>query len=219
MYIVLDELLVKHELEVDPEKPLILVEDKDKDKDKGGCLNIQTEDKKNWWIEKDQFVETEVPADLKKKTAARKAYMPTGKRLIGYAKNPVTNAHTLEAGTLIVPWSRPWLIAGEFQERQYEGKLWIQIFKPDPNKIFWAEKSAVKYLSDADWKDFRKVEEHGQFSADGFMDDEGLQRLIQESQKGRTDTKTVQSDKDEMVRHVVTRHPHRVEQSGHRSAL
>lgn len=204
---VLDELLVKHELEVDPEKPLIVVEDKDKDKDKGGCLNIQTEDKKNWWIEKDQFVETEVPADLKKRKAARKAYMPTGKRLIGYVKNPVTNARTLEAGTLIVPWSGPWLNAGEFQERQYEGKLWIQIFKPDQNKIFWAEKNAVKYLSDADWKDFRKVEEHGQFSTDGFMDDEGLQRLIQESQKGHTETKAAQSDKDELVRHVVTRHP------------
>jgi len=115
---------------------------------------------------------------------------------------------SLTKGMNIIPWIDPWLKSGEFREETINGKTWIQVYLPEENSLLWADKSCVKYTSDADWPDFHKLEESGQFSEDGFMDDVGLQAMIAAYDKdleGKNKEKIAQDE--EKLRHLITRHP------------
>jgi len=203
---VLNELLSKKELAVEQNKPLTVVNGKiDR-----GYLRIKVDEENKLWIAQDQFHEenNSVPHPRQRgKTQVQKQFIPVDKRVFGYVHHPVDNAQVLDTGTAIIPWMAPWLNTGEFQERSHEGKVWIQIYLPDKNQIVWAEKGTVNYVSDADWKNFRKQEEHGNYSQDGFIDDEGLERLIEDSQRQREAKPGAPLDKDHLLRHLVTRHP------------
>lgn len=115
---------------------------------------------------------------------------------------------SLTKGMNIIPWIDPWLKAGEFREETINGKTWIQVYLPEENRLLWADKNCVKYTSDADWPDFHKLEESGQFSEDGFMDDVGLQAMIAAYNKDREEkNKEKIAQNEEKLRHLITRHP------------
>ncbi|PFH12588.1 putative chitinase [Collimonas sp. PA-H2] len=204
--LVQDELLSKQIVKVDPKKPLTL----DKEQGTNGYKKIHIE-KQKLWVSDDQIAteEIEIPDPKHKgKKIAHTQHQALNKELHAYVKDPVKNVSTLAKDKPVIPWMDPWLASGEFQEEINEGKTWVQVFAPDTNKLYWAEKNTIKFSSDADWPDFQKIEEHGQFSDDGFIDDDGLQKLLDGYDKDRAEKNKGKLAQDEdKLRHLVTKHP------------
>lgn len=203
---VLEELHSKEAIVVDPVKPLTLA----KEESGNGFKKISV-GKHSYWVSDDQITKTEVdvpnPRD-KKQTIRQTQHRAKSAELRCYRKDPVMNLKILSKGTSIVPWVSPWMKAGEFREESADGKSWVQVYVPDTNKLYWADKSTLHYTSDADWPDFCKVEEHGLFSNDGFIDDDGLRKLCDAYQKNRIDKNTNALAADqEKLRHLISRHP------------
>lgn len=200
------ELFAKETFTVDPSKPLSVGTHPSTD----GHKKI-TVGKQSYWVSEDQITSREVDvADPKhkKETIKRTQYFANTKDLQGYIKNPAKNDRTLAKGSPIIPWLDPWLKAGEFREVTFDNKLWIQVYVPDTNSLYWAEKTAVSYISDADWPNFHKQEEHGSFSNDGFIDDDGVQKLLDAYEKGSVGkNQHALGDDEEKLRHLITKHP------------
>lgn len=203
---VLEELLQKETLSVDPAKPLTV----DKAGSGDGYQKI-TVGKHSYWVSEDQITSAEVDVPNpknKKQTIKQTQHHANAKDLHVYKKNPVKNQKTLAKGSSVVPWMDPWMKAGEFREESADGKTWVQVFLPAGNDVYWAEKSAIKTSSDADWPDFHKLEETGAFSSDGFIDHDGLQSLFAAYEKDRADKNlTALAADEDKLRHLVTRHP------------
>ncbi|WP_211441828.1 glycoside hydrolase family 19 protein [Collimonas humicola] len=201
-----DELLKKQTLSVDPKKPLVL----DKRQNGGGYTKLLN-DKHALWVSDDQLTteEIEVPDPKHKgKKLKHTQHKARDKNLQVYDKDPVKNVSTLAKGTPVIPWLDPLLKSGEFLQEEHEGKTWVPIFTPDNNKLHWAEKTEIKYSSDADWPDFQKMEEHGQYSDDGFIDDEGMQKLLEAYDKDRAEASKDKLAQDEKkLQHLITKHP------------
>lgn len=201
-----EELLTKQTLNVDPTKPLAV----DKNPSTDGYKKI-TVDKRTYWVSDDQITarDVEVPDPKHKKQTIKQAqHYASSKELQGYKKSPAKNQKILAKGAPIIPWLDPWLKAGEFRQETIDGKSWIQVYAPDVNRLYWAEKSTLHFTSDADWAQFHKLEEHGAFSTDGFIDDDGLQKLLDVYEKDRAD-KNVKglADDEDKLRHLITKHP------------
>jgi hypothetical protein len=129
-----------------------------------------TVDKHAYWVSDDQITakEVDVPDPKhKKQTKKQTQHFADSKDLQGYKKSPAKNEKTLAKGTAIVPWLDPWLKAGQFRQETIEGKSWIQVYAPDTNGLYWAEKSTVHFTSDADWPQLHKLEEHGAYRVVG----------------------------------------------------
>ncbi len=176
----------------------------------GGFTKIHT-DKQTYWVSNEQLNVTTSdepdPKNRKQKHPVTK-YFAKARELKTYHDNPSENDVTLEKGRVIVPWLDPWLDAGEFREEHYEGGTWIQVYLPVTNELVWAEKDTVHYTSDADWNNFSKQEESGAFSNDGFIDDEGLKKILDECSRGKNETGSRAAiDSKEKLRCLVTRHP------------
>jgi len=203
---VLEELQVKEIIAVDPAKPLAVAKEESAD----GYKKITVE-KHSYWVSDDQITSAEVDASPPKnnnQTAKKSQYHANSGKLHCYRKNPGRNQKTLPKGTPIVPWVDPWMKAGEFREETVDGKTWVQVYIPDTNSIYWAEKSTLHFTSDADWLDFHKVEEHGLFSKDGFIDDDGIQKLCDACEKDRADKNlTALSVDQDKLQHLITCHP------------
>ena len=201
-----DELLAKETLTVDPIKPLNV----DKLPSTDGYKKI-TVDKHAYWVSDDQITakDVDVPDPKhKKQTIKQTQHFANSKDLQGYKKSPAKNEKTLAKGTSVVPWFDPWLKAGEFRQETIEGKNWIQIYAPDTNGLYWAEKTKVHFASDADWSQFHKLEEHGTYSTDGFVDEDGMQKLLDAYEKDRADKNLkALADDEEKLRHLITKHP------------
>lgn len=203
---VLEELQTKEVVAVDPAKPLTLAKD-----ESGNGFEKIIAGKHSYWVSDDQISSVDVDAPdprNKKQTIKQRQHHANAKELHCYRKSPVKNQKTLAKGTSIVPWLDPWMKAGEFREEIIDGKRWVQLYVPGTNDLYWAEKSAIKYTSDADWPDFHKLEEHGLFSSDGFIDDDGIQKLFNAYEKDRADKNlnALAADEDKL-RHLITRHP------------
>lgn len=200
------EVLTTKNITVDPSKPLSVITE-----DSGNNHTALYIDRHKAWVSTDQLKVEEIEvADPKHKDQKqkRKQYKSIDKILRTYNKNPEKNMRSLAKGTSIIPWLDPWLKAGEFREETINGKVWIQVYLPEENCLLWAEKSCVKYTSDADWSDFHKLEESGQFSEDGFMDDAGLQTMLAAYDKDRQEkSKEKIAQDEEKLRHLITRHP------------
>jgi predicted chitinase len=201
---VLEELQIKETIAVDPAKPLSVTKEESAD----GYKEI-TVGKHSYWVSDDQITSAEVDAPPPKKHTTKQAqYHANAGELHCYRKNPSKNHRTLAKGTPIVPWVDPWMKAGEFREETVDGKSWVQVYLPDSNSLYWAEKSTLHYTSDADWLDFHKFEEHGVFSKDGFIDDDGIRKLCDACEKDRADKNLSALDGDEdKLRHLITCHP------------
>jgi len=201
-----DELMVQKTITVDPAKPLTV----DSHGDAGDYIKIRI-DHDVYWIADDQVSNKEVEVldpQQKKKIIKKTQTFANAKMLHGFRKHPKKNEKTLAKGTSIVPWLGPLLNVGEFREETYDGRVWIQVYAPDADKLYWAEKKAVHYTSDADWPHFYKLEEHGMFSSDGFIDDEGLDKLLASYEKDRTEKNlSALADDEDKLRHLITKHP------------
>lgn len=203
---VLEELQNSESVTVDPTKPLNLTASEPESHFKKITIG-----KHLYWVSDDQI--TSVPVDVpdprnKKLTVKKMQHHANTAGLRCYRKNPDKNQKTLDKGTSIVPWIDPWMKAGEFREEVVDGKSWVQVYVPGTNDLYWAEKSAIKYSSDADWPGFCKLEEHGLFSTDGFIDDEGLRKLLDVFEKNRAqrNLNLLTADQDKL-RHLITYHP------------
>jgi predicted chitinase len=201
---VMEELQIKETIAVDPTKPLTVTKD-----ESGKGYKKITVDKHSYWVSDDQITSTEVDAPaLKTHTTNKTQYHANARELHCYRKNPSRNHKILGKGTSIVPWIDPWMKAGEFREEAVDGKSWVQVYLPDTNSLYWAEKSMLHFTSDADWLDFHKFEEHGLFSKDGFIDDDGIRKLCDTCEKDRANKNLSALDGDEdKLRHLITRHP------------
>ncbi|WP_426109819.1 glycoside hydrolase family 19 protein [Massilia sp. PWRC2] len=207
-----NELNVFHELlptetsVVDPGKQL----NSAKDGSGNGFQKIII-DKKSYWVSDDQMTSSEIdiPHPKNKKINIKEThYFANGKELRCYKKNPVKNHTILAAGTKMIPSLDLWMTAGEFREEKVNEKIWVQVYVPATNDLYWAEKSAIHYYSDADWRDFLKLEETGSFSQDGFIDDDGMQKLFEKYEQDRADKKlTGREDTEDKLRHLIARHP------------
>lgn len=198
---VVEDLLTKQALTVDPAKPISV----DNTASTNGYWNIKHE-KRTYWVSHEQIVpkEVDVPDPKNKKNTIKATkYFATGPSLSTYKKNPEKVESILKKGTSIVPWMEPLLKAGEFQELTVEGKTWVQVFTPDDGELFWAEKKSITFTSDADWPNFQKLEEHGEFSSDGFIDDAGLKAILDAYEKDAAG-KAAQGEK---LRNIITKHP------------
>lgn len=204
---VLEELLTKETSAVDPSKPLNMT----KEEESGDDFKKIIVGRRSYWVSGDQItsVEAEVPNPKnKKQTIKQTQYYANAKELHCYRKNPIKNRKTLAKGTTIVPWLDPWMKAGEFREEIADGKRWVQVYVPDTNDLYWAEKSTLQYTSDADWPDFHKLEEHGAFSNDGFIDNDGIQKLFEAYEKDRAGKNPAAlATTEDKLRHLITRHP------------
>lgn len=206
------ELNVFEELEnseiiiVDPAKQLSVAKE-----DYGNSHKKISFDKHSYWVSDDQIdsVEVEIPDPKNmKQTIKQIQHHPHTKELRCLKKNPSKNRKTLTKGTPIIPWTDPWMNAGEFREEILEGKKWVQVYIPNTNNLYWAEKSTIHYLSDADWPNFQKFEEHGLYSRDGFIDDDGVQKLCDAYDKHRVDKNLNMLNVDgDKLRHLITCHP------------
>lgn len=201
-----NEVLIAKDITVDPSKPLLVNEQKS-----GNNYTVLNIGNHPVWASTDQIImqESEV-ADKNNKhhKHKQKQYKPINSVLRVYTKDPKENSHTITKGSSIIPWIDPWLKSGEFRQETINGKTWIQVYLPEKNSLLWAEKSCVKYTSDADWPDFHNLEESGQFSEDGFMDDAGLQAMLAAYDKDREEKSKEKIAQDEdKLRHLITRHP------------
>jgi predicted chitinase len=203
---VFKELQTIEKIPVDPSKPLSVAKEEARD----GYIKV-TIGKQSYWVSDDQITVTEFngsEAGNKRQTVKQTQYRAKLEELYCYSKNPHKNHKVLAKGAPIVPWVDPWMKAGEFREESVDGKNWVQVYMPDTNSLYWAEKSALHYTSDADWLDFHKFEEHRLFSKDGFIDDDGIQKLCDAYEKDRTGKNlsafTADADK---LRHLITCHP------------
>jgi predicted chitinase len=203
---VVEELESKETVAVDPTKPLVV----GKEESVNGYKKIAV-GRQSYWVSDDQVtsVEVEVPDPKnKKQTIKRTQHHANSKELRCHRKNPSKNHQTLAKGTLIVPWVDPWMNVGEFRNEIVDGKNWVQVYMPSTNKVYWAEKSTLYYISDADWPDFQKFEEHSLFSQDGFIDDDGIQKLCDAYEKGSVDKNLSASGAaQDKLRHLITCHP------------
>lgn len=201
---VMEELQVKETIAVDPAKPLAVTKEESGD----GYKRI-TVDKHSYWVSDDQISSAEADAPAPKKHKTKQAqYRANARELHCYRKNPSKNHRTIPKGTLIIPWIGPWMKAGDFREETVDGKTWVQVYLPGTNSLYWAEKSTLHYTSDADWLDFHKIEEHGLFSKDGFIDDDGIRKLCDACEKDRADKNVSALDADaDKLRHLITCHP------------
>lgn len=201
-----DELLKKKSMTVDPRKPLLA----NAEQGSGNYIELTIE-KHNVWVCNDQLTTEEVDISDKKHKGQRpkiKQYKARNEIIETYNKNPENNSNMLAKGLSIIPWMDPWLKSGEFREEINDNKTWVQIYLPESQKLVWAEKICVKYSSDADWPDFHKLQEHGQFSEDGFVDDPGLQKIIVAYDQDRAEKNKEKIVQDEdKLRHFVARHP------------
>jgi predicted chitinase len=203
---VLDELQTKEAINIDPAKPLTVSQE-----DSGNGFKKIAVGKHSYWVSDDQINSTEIDVPdprNKKQTVKQTQHHANTAELHGYRKNPVKNHKILNKGTSIVPWIDPLMKAGEFREETVNGKSWVQVYVPGTNDLYWAEKSTLHYTSDADWPGFCKLEEHGLFSSDGFIDDDGIRKLSDAYEKNRVDKSlnTLAVDQDKL-RHLITRHP------------
>lgn len=203
---VVDELLEEFSLTTASAKPVAV----DVSASTSSYWKIKYE-KREYWVSKAQLTqrEVEVPDPKNKKNLLKSTrYFATTESIVGYRKNPEKIESKLKKGTAIIPWMEPFLNKGEFQEIVADGKAWVQIFAPDTGDLYWAEKQSLTFDSDADWTNFYKLEEHGEFSNDGFVDDVGLQEILNAYEKSRSDknasAKGAQEDK---LRHIITKHP------------
>jgi len=203
---VLEELQTKETIVVDPAKPLAVAKEESGD----GYKKILV-GKHSYWVSDDQITSTEFDtADPRNKNQTIKKIQQHARAeaLHCYRKNPSKNQKTLAKGTSIIPWVDPLVKAGEFREEIVDGKRWVQVYLPDTNRLYWAEKSTLHYISDADWLDFHKFEEHGLFSKDGFIDDDGVRKLCAAYEKDRADKNLSALDADnDKLRHLITCHP------------
>lgn len=202
---ILEDLQLKETIIVDPSKPLTVGKDEGEDGYRKIFLG-----KHSYWVSDDQIISDEVDASApnKKQTTKQMQYRSRAGELHCYGKNPSKNHKTLSKGTQIIPWTDPLMKVGEFQEEMVDGKIWIQIYIPDANKLYWAEKSTLSYISDADWPDFHKFEEHGLFSKDGFIDDDGLRKLCEAFEKDRADKNlSALATHEDNLRRLITCHP------------
>lgn len=201
---VYDELLPTESLSVDPTKPL------NTSALTGAYWKI-TIDRKLYWVSSEQIAskEVDVPDPRRRNTTIKKTqYFSNSDKLTAYRKDPTKNETKLNAGASIVPWLDPWLKPGEFREELMEGKRWVQVYLPDTNALYWAEKSAIQFLSDADWPGFKKLEEHGTYSADGFIDDENLIAIQDEYEKNRAERNSNALAANAVtLRNLVAKHP------------
>lgn len=203
---VFEELLLTEALTVDIATPLIV-------DNLGSTENYVkiSSGRRKYWISVDQIYlkETEfTDPKHREKITTKRQYFSIKPTLNGYRKNPNKNEKTLTKDTPIIPWLDPWLKKGEFREENVNGKTFVQVYFSKTNNIFWAEKSKIFYTSDADWMNFNKVEEHGKYSKDGFIDDDGLKKLctISEVNPAPVD-KQEDLDREEKLRRLLTRHP------------
>jgi predicted chitinase len=203
---VLEELQIMETITVDPAKPLTVTKEESGD----GYKKI-TVGKHSYWVSDDQITSAQIDASAaenKKQPTKQSQYRANAAELHCYRKNPRKNHKTLAKATPIVPWMVPCLKAGEFREETVDGKSWVQVYVPDTNGLYWAEKSTLHYTSDADWLDFHKFEEHGLFSKDGFIDDDGIRKLCDVYEKGRADKNLSALDADQdNLRRLITCHP------------
>ena len=203
---VLLELTSRETNVVDTAKPLLLADDGGQ----GGFKKI-TVGQRRYWVSDEQITVSEVEVRdprNKKQTIKQTQYFANKNELVCYKKDPVKNQKTLPAGTVIIPWLDPWMNAGEFREEKFEEKTWVQVFVPATNDLYWADKSVIRYTSDADWAKFRKVEERGAFSEDGFIDDVGMQKLTDAHDKNRDESnQAAMSGTTDQLRHLIVRHP------------
>jgi predicted chitinase len=201
-----EELLAPEMITVDPTKPLSV----DSHQDADGYTKIKV-GHDSYWVTDEQISkkEAEVPDPHHTRKMIKKMQtFANGKTLQGVRKDPRKNEKTLAKGTSIVPWFGSWLNPGEFREEIIDGKTWIQVYIPDTNKLCWAEKKAVHYTSDADWPYFHKLEEHGTFSTDGFIDDEGMAKLLAAYEVDRAEKNlTALTDDEDKLRHLISKHP------------
>ncbi|MFS2215048.1 glycoside hydrolase family 19 protein [Telluria sp. Tellsp104] len=203
---VLEELQTKEAITVDPTKPLAVAKE-----DSGSGFKKITIGKHLYWVSDDQITSTNVDIldpKNKKQTIKQTQHHANTAELRCYRKNPLKNHKTLDKGTSIVPWIDPWMRVGEFREEIVDGKSWVQVYVPDTNDLYWTEKSALHYGSDADWPGFYKLEEHGLFSSDGFIDDDGIRKLFDNFEKNRNENNlnALIADQDKL-RHLIARHP------------
>jgi hypothetical protein len=203
---VFEELLITETLTVDIAKPLIV-------DNLGSTENYVkiSSGRRKYWISVDQIYpkETEfTDPKRREKITTKKEYFSIKSTLNAYRKNPNKNEKTLAKETSIIPWLDPWLKKGEFREENINGKTFVQVYFSKTNDIFWAEKSKIFYVSDADWINFNKVEEHGKYSKDGFIDDDGLKKLcaISEDHPPSNIKKTDLGDAEKILL-LLTRHP------------
>ncbi|MCS0581410.1 hypothetical protein NX784_07385 [Massilia pinisoli] len=203
---VFKELQTTEKIAVDSAKPLTVVKE-----ESGEGYKKITVNKRSYWVSEDQITSTEVDVpDPRNRTQTIKQTQHRAKteELRCYGKNPSKNHTTLPKGTSIVPWVDPWMKVGEFREETFDGKNWAQVYVPETNSLYWAEKSTLDYVSDADWLEFRKFQEHGLFSSDGFIDDEGTRKLCDAYEKHRTEKNLSPLDTDvDRLRHLITCHP------------
>lgn len=200
-----ESVLKTQEISVDLAKPLFVGNGSN-----NGYFKIAV-NHNHYWLSEDQVRTEDSGSHDEKKTgkAPKKPhYLPMAKDLKVYTKDPAKNTHRLEKGEIIVPWDSPWLDAGEFREQTIDGTTWIQVYVVSNDKLYWVDKAALQYSSDADWPDFHKVEEHQQYSADGFIDDVGISKLIDSYEKDRADNNRDRlADDEEKIRHLITKHP------------
>jgi predicted chitinase len=203
---VLEELQPREAITVDPNKPLAVAKE-----DSGSGFKKVTIGKHSYWVSDDQITSADVDMPdprNKKQTIKQTQHHANTAELRCYRKNPVKNQKTLAKGTSIIPWVDPWMRAGEFREEIVDGKTWVQVYAPGTNDLYWTEKSKLHYSSDADWPSFCKLEEHGLFSSDGFIDDDGIRKLFDAYEKNRAEKNlnALSGDQDKL-RHLITRHP------------
>lgn len=203
---VLEELEDRETIAVDSTKPLTVA----KEQSASGYKKIAI-GKQSYWVSDDQVssVEIDLPDPRnRKQTIKQIQYHANAGELRCNRKNPTKNHKTLAKGTLIIPWVDPWMKAGEFREEIIDKKSWVQVYIPHVNKLYWAEKSEIHYISDADWPNFHKFEEHGLFSQDGFIDDDGIRKLCDAYEKKRADKNLSAPGADEdKLRYLITCHP------------
>ncbi|GGC15180.1 glycoside hydrolase family 19 protein [Pseudoduganella buxea] len=161
------------------------------------------------WIEK-TFIEvrdSEKTGISGKPNKPQTQFFLKSENVKAYKQNPAEIERELDAGEEIIPWKGPWLKAGEFREESLDGKFYIQVYLPKSNEIFWAERDSIEIITDADWPGFSTVSETGMYSSDGFVDAEGLVRLVKLYEKNvqEKDGAAVMGQRDKL-RHIVTKH-------------
>ena len=124
--------------------------------------------------------------------------------------DPDKNHSSLKSGAEIVPWLSPWLEKGEFREERIDEKDYVQLFVVDGLKVAWAEKSKISYRSDADWTNFTPIAETGAFKADGFADDDSIDKLTFQYDKnkdGLLEKSELPQDAQKKLRKLIVNYP------------
>ncbi len=200
------ELLPKSSLTVDPTKPIVV----DTASLTSAFWKIKL-DRHNYWVSSEQMISKDVETPdprHRNRTITKTQQFSKSSTLTAYQQDPSQNEVKLRQGTLIVAWMEPLLRPGEFSEELMNGKKWVQVFVTEANKLYWVEKDSLQYTCDADWKDFQKIADHGAFSEDGFIDDDGLKAILDSYDKNCKEQNVDARLADEKkLKNIFARHP------------